>query len=53
MSGDMKEYIAGWLSKADHDIISAQRLIEIEPMILDYACFHCQQARLRSRSRLF
>jgi len=25
-------------------LISAQRLLEIEPMILDTACFHCQQA---------
>ncbi len=24
--------------------MSAQRLLEIEPMILDSACFHCQQA---------
>lgn len=24
--------------------MSAQRLLEIEPMILDNACFHCQQA---------
>ena len=44
MSNDLKEYIQEWLNKASHDIITAQRLIEIEPMILDYACFHCQQA---------
>lgn len=24
--------------------MTAQRLLEIEPMILDNACFHCQQA---------
>src|ERR1700749_69837 len=24
--------------------MSVQRLLEIEPMILDTACFHCQQA---------
>lgn len=44
MTPALKAYIEGWLKKADHDIISAQRLLEIEPMILDSACFHCQQA---------
>jgi len=44
MSNDLKDYINEWLYKAEHDIISAQRLIEIELMILDYACFHGQQA---------
>jgi HEPN domain-containing protein len=40
----VREYIEAWLLKADHDIISAQRLLDIAPMILDNACFHCQQA---------
>ncbi len=40
----LKNYISAWLLKADHDLISAQRLLEIEPRILDSACFHCQQA---------
>jgi HEPN domain-containing protein len=44
MTPALKTYIEAWLNKADHDLISAQRLIEIEPMILDNACFHCQQA---------
>jgi HEPN domain-containing protein len=44
MTPALKTYIQAWLSKAEHDIISAQRLLEIEPMILDSACFHCQQA---------
>ena len=44
MTPAVKEYLQAWLMKADHDIISAQRLLEIEPMILDKACFHCQQA---------
>ena len=44
MTPALKEYINAWLLKAEHDIISAQRLLEIEPMILDSACFHCQQA---------
>jgi HEPN domain-containing protein len=40
----LKAYIESWLNKAEHDLISAQRLLEIEPVILDNACFHCQQA---------
>lgn len=40
----LRAYIESWLNKADHDILSAQRLLEIEPVILDNACFHCQQA---------
>lgn len=44
MTPALKVYIEGWLLKAEHDIISAQRLLEIEPMILDNCCFHCQQA---------
>ncbi len=44
MTPALKAYIESWLDKAAHDIISAQRLLEIEPMILDNACFHCQQA---------
>ncbi len=40
----LKTYIESWLNKAEHDLMSAQRLLEIEPMILDNACFHCQQA---------
>lgn len=44
MTPDFKEYIQAWLVKAEHDLVSAQRLLEIQPMILDSACFHCQQA---------
>jgi len=44
MTESLKEHVAGWLAKADNDLISASRLIEIEPMILDNACFFCQQA---------
>jgi HEPN domain-containing protein len=44
MTPALKAYIESWLSKAGHDLLSAQRLLEIEPMILDNACFHCQQA---------
>lgn len=44
MTPALNSYIAAWLQKADHDLISAQRMLEIEPRILDTACFHCQQA---------
>ncbi|WP_295676784.1 HEPN domain-containing protein [uncultured Mucilaginibacter sp.] len=44
MTSAHKAYVESWLNKAEHDLMSAQRLIEIEPMILDNACFHCQQA---------
>lgn len=44
MTPDLKEYINAWLQKAEHDIMTAQRLLEIQPLILDNACFHCQQA---------
>jgi HEPN domain-containing protein len=43
MKQDKKEEILKWFEKADHDIIMAQRAIEIAPLILDSACFHCQQ----------
>lgn len=44
MTPALKAYIESWVNKAEHDLISAQRLLEIKPMILDSACFHCQQA---------
>ena len=44
MTPALKAYIESWTNKAEHDLISAQRLLEIKPMILDTACFHCQQA---------
>jgi HEPN domain-containing protein len=44
MTPALNSYINNWLKKADNDLISAQRLLEIEPRILDTACFHCQQA---------
>ena len=44
MTPALQVYIRSWLDKPDQDIISAQRLLEIEPVILDNACFHCQQA---------
>ena len=44
MTADFKDFVNAWLLKANHDVITAQRLLDIEPMILDNACFHCQQA---------
>jgi HEPN domain-containing protein len=44
MNKDDIDFIKQWFEKADHDIIAAHRLIEITPVILDNACFHCQQA---------
>ena len=44
MTPALKAYIGSWLDKAENDLMSAQRLLEIEPIILDNACFHCQQA---------
>ncbi|MBH2005284.1 MAG: HEPN domain-containing protein [Sphingobacteriia bacterium] len=37
-------FIKAWLIKAENDLASAERLIEIQPSILDTACFHCQQS---------
>jgi HEPN domain-containing protein len=44
MSKDLEEYIANWIKKATHDIITAQTILEHQPLILDVVCFHCQQA---------
>jgi HEPN domain-containing protein len=44
MTNALKRFITSWLIKAENDLASAQRLIEIQPSILDTACFHCQQA---------
>ncbi len=44
MTPEMKNYIDAWLQRANNDLLSAQRLLEIEPAILDTCCFHCQQS---------
>jgi HEPN domain-containing protein len=44
MTPPLRAYVGSWMDKAEHDLLSAQRLLEIEPLILDSACFHCQQA---------
>ena len=48
MTPRQQEYIKAWLQNAADDLASAQRLLEIEPMILNSACFHCQQAAEKS-----
>lgn len=44
MSRETNEYILKWFEKADHDLMAAQVVIDLRPLILDVACFHCQQA---------
>lgn len=44
MNSHLKDYINKWIEKAQHDIETAELLIELKPLILDVACFHCQQA---------
>jgi HEPN domain-containing protein len=44
MTPELKEHIEAWLQKAENDLMTAQRLLDIAPMILDTACFRCQQA---------
>ena len=44
MTQDLKKYVNAWVQKAENDLLTAQRLIEIDPIILDNACFNCQQA---------
>ena len=39
-----KEILLQWIEKANHDLIAAGLIIDSNPMILDIACFHCQQA---------
>lgn len=40
---DKKELIKEWLSKARHDLGTAEITIENKPEYTDIACFHCQQ----------
>ena len=44
MNSDLSDYIKKWLEKAEHDMEAAKLIIEMKPVILDIACFHCQQA---------
>lgn len=44
MTNSHQTFVKAWLIKAENDLASAERLINIEPSILDTACFHCQQS---------
>ncbi|HLZ86253.1 MAG TPA: HEPN domain-containing protein [Puia sp.] len=39
-----KKHLNQWIEKAEHDLIAAKLIVEQQPLILDIACFHCQQA---------
>ena len=41
--------ICRWLQKADHDLLSAERLFRGGPAPLDTAVYHCQQAACSMR----
>ena len=38
------KHLKQWLEKAEHDLIAAKLIMDNQPIILDVACFHCQQA---------
>ncbi len=44
MNSELSDYIKKWLEKAEHDMEAVELIIEMKPLILDIACFHCQQA---------
>ncbi len=44
MTKSSKTLLLQWIEKADHDILACETIIEHQPIILDVACFHCQQA---------
>lgn len=44
MDEDKRLAVQAWLSKARHDLMSAQRLAVGDEPLLDTAIYHCQQA---------
>ncbi len=44
MTDEEKNILKQWLQKAAHDLTAAEILIKAGPIILDIACFHCQQS---------
>ncbi len=44
MTPEKKALLEKWLLIADHDLEVARYIIEGNPIVLDAACFHCQQA---------
>ncbi len=43
MSAD-REILKQWIDRAENDLIAAEILFNSNPLILDIACFHCQQS---------
>lgn len=41
---DRGHVVFQWIERAEADLKAAEILIEADPLILDIACFHCQQA---------
>jgi len=41
MTPEEGEYILKWYTKANSDLLVAKMAIEMNPLILDAACFHC------------
>lgn len=41
---DREQVVLQWIQRAEADLKAAEILIEADPLILDIACFHCQQA---------
>lgn len=41
---DREQVVLQWIERAEADLRAAEILIEADPLILDIACFHCQQA---------
>jgi HEPN domain-containing protein len=44
MNENQKDLVEQWLEKALHDELAYKVLLKYRPLILDTACFHCQQA---------
>jgi len=46
MKEQERQYVSQWIEKAQADMVVAKMIIDQNPspLILDSACFHCQQA---------
>lgn len=44
MNEKEKAYLKNWLVKAEHDLLTTQKLVEDKEPLTDIICFHCQQA---------
>lgn len=43
-----RQLVRNWLTRAQHDLMSARVLAASEPPLLDTAVYHCQQAAERA-----